>query len=164
MAEFGSWIEKKVAELEAEEQGLSASVQEILARRREISSQLGFLRESLRLYRADVGGEEPEPVRAEREAQENEVPPGTKLIPPKLTIADAAAQYLRIHGGEARASALVEALQGSGSISPASKNGYNILQNTLSRRTDLFARSGRGVWKLVQPESAGAPNGRHQAS
>jgi hypothetical protein len=163
MAEFGSWIEMKVAELEAEEQELNASVQEIIARRREISSQLGFLRESLRLYRADVGGEEPEPVRAEHEAQENEMP-GTKLIPPKLTIAEAAAQYLRIHGGEARASALVEALQGSGSISPASKNGYNILQNTLSRRTDLFARSGRGVWKLVQPESAGASNGRHQAS
>jgi hypothetical protein len=110
------------------------------------------------LYLEEVGGEEREAVDVENMPNESQKPPASKL-----TIADAAAEYLRKHGGEARAADLVVALQESGSIRPASKNGYNILQNTLSRRTDLFAKSGRGVWKLAELDSA-APNGSHPRS
>src|SRR5437899_511121 len=97
MPAFGSWVEKKVAELEAEDKQLLAKWQDIGARRRAIASQLGFLRESWNLYRADIGADN---------ATEEDVQPAQKL-----TIADAAAAYLRKHAGEARTKELVEALQ-----------------------------------------------------
>ncbi len=147
MSDFMLWLESKVRSLEEEDSHLANTERGIGDRRRAIAEQLAHLRDTWTMYQAEAGGS-------------SAVLP--TLIPgrSRMTIAEATEAYLREHGGEARTADLVAVLQKSGTLNPASKNGYNIVQNTLSRRTDLFARGGRGVWKLLRP-TAVEPNGSH---
>ncbi len=145
MGDFVEWLDKKVEALEDEDSHLANTERGIVDRRKAIAEQLAHLRDTWAMFQAE----------ADHSKASHSAPVGGRT---RMTIAEATRAYLRENGGEAQTKTLVAALQQSGTINPTSKNAYNILQNTLSRRTDLFARGGRGVWKLLE-RTPSSPNG-----
>jgi len=146
MADFVEWLEQKLRVLEDEDSHLASTERGIGDRRRAIADQIAHLRDTWNMYLAE----------GNRSRAARPVPLAGRS---RMTIAEASESYLRENGGEARTKTLVAVLQKSGTLS-SSKNAYNIVQNTLSRRTDRFTKGGRGVWKLLEPNQPGS-NGTH---
>lgn len=71
-----------------------------------------------------------------------------QAFPVTGSIPDAAAQLLEQRGGEADLSDLHEALLQAGKLRPTT-HSRTTLWKSLDRRPDLFAKAGRGRWRLV---------------
>lgn len=121
-----SRIESDLKRLENEEEGLRQRINGLLAEKAKLKSAL----EILERYGFSEGSQ----PSAQYEG---------------MTIADAVEEYLKRVGGKAQVTVIRDELVNAGKLRGKAASRYGTLVQTMGRHKGRFARTGTGVWQLV---------------